>query len=47
MQLSNTEKTHRGNGRWERSPMNPYVIDDVTFTLSEIRRARADAPVAS
>ena len=47
MQMPKTEKTHRGNGRWERSSLNPYVVDDVTFTLSEIRRARADAQVAS
>lgn len=45
MQLRKAERTQRGTGRWERSSMNPYVVDDITFTLSEIRRARAEAPV--
>ncbi len=39
-----TRTTHRT----QKSSLNPYVLDEVAFTLSDIRRARAgsDVPTA-
>jgi len=33
--------------RTQKSSLNPYVLDDVAFTLSDIRRARAESDAST
>ncbi len=40
-------KSERGAPRWRRPSLSPYVLDDVTFTLSEIREARVGSPLST
>jgi len=35
-----TRQSTRTANRTQKSSLNPYVLDDVAFTLSDIRRAR-------
>jgi len=37
-----TRPTTRTTHRTQKSSLNPYVLDDVAFTLSDIRWARAE-----
>lgn len=41
MQHLKTRKPERPSRRSERASLSPYVLDDVTLTLSEIREARS------
>ncbi len=42
-----TSTTRRTTRRTPRPGLDPYFIDEVAFTLSDIRRARAEStPVA-
>ena len=40
-------RTARTAHRTQKSSLNPYVLDDVAFTLSDIRRARADGEASA
>jgi len=31
--------------RTQKSSLNPYVLDEIAFTLSDIRRARSESDV--
>ena len=44
MRQVETPKSQRTTGRSGRPSLNPYVLDDITPTLAEIRRARSDRP---
>ena len=37
-----TRRAARATHRTQKSSLDPYVLDDVAFTLSDIRRARAE-----
>ncbi len=38
-----TRRATRRTHRTQKSSLSPYVLDDVAFTLSDIRRARAES----
>jgi hypothetical protein len=38
-----TRRAARAAHRTQKSSLDPYVLDDVAFTLSDIRRARAES----
>jgi len=40
MREKKSSKTARTTQRWTRPSLSPYVVDDVAFTLSDIRLAR-------
>lgn len=37
-----TERRHAPTGRSARAALDPYVVDDITFTRSEILKAREE-----
>jgi len=41
-----TRQSTRTAHRTQKSSLNPYVLDDVAFTLSDIRRAREQTGLA-
>lgn len=41
-----TDRRHAPTTRSARAALDPYVLDEITFTWSEIMKARQEATVA-
>jgi hypothetical protein len=44
MRHSKPPQAERSSSRWVRPSLSPYVVDEVAFTLSDIRQARTPSP---